>query len=69
MPGADGTGVLGTRGAAAAQQTALPAPLCLTPVPDSVDHVLVRHVCQPVKRTIAEDGIVEQAQPFVHTPI
>jgi hypothetical protein len=35
----------------------------------SFDGDLMGRVRQPIQRTIAEDWVVEQAQPFVHTPI
>ena len=38
-------------------------------VAGSLDNDLVRGVGQPVQSAIAEDGIVEQAQPFVHAAV
>ena len=38
-------------------------------VAGSLDDDLMRGVGQPVQSAIAEDGIVEQAEPFVHAPI
>ena len=38
-------------------------------VAGSLDDDLMRGVGQPVQSAIAEDGIVEQAQPFVHAAV
>ena len=39
------------------------------PVAGSVDYDLVAGVGQPVQGAVAEDRIVEQAEPFVHGPV
>ena len=39
------------------------------PVARSLDDYLVAGVGQLVQGAVAQDGIVEEAQPFVHSPV
>ena len=39
------------------------------PIAGAFDDDLVADVGQPIQGTVAEDGVVEEAQPFVHSPV
>ena len=39
------------------------------PVAGALDDNLVAGVGQPVESAVAEDGVVEETQPFVHGPV
>ena len=39
------------------------------PVACSLDHYLVSDIGQPVQGAVDQDGIVEDAQPFLHAPV
>ena len=41
----------------------------LSAVAGTFDDDLVRRVSQTIERAIAEDGIIEEAQPFVHAAV